>query len=71
MVLWVLLILGLLSLAMSLYCFKWHNDLDKELDENPINVSYGDYLLSAYGSFLLTPASLLIVGGSIYCLLAK
>lgn len=71
MVLWVLLILGLLSLAMSLYCVKWHNDLDKELDENPMNVSYGDYLLSAYGSFLLTPVSILIVGGSIYCLLAK
>lgn len=71
MILWVMLILGLLTLAMSLYCFKWHSDLNKELDENPRKVEYGDYLLSAYGSFLLFPLSLFVIGGSICCLIVK
>lgn len=71
MILWVMLILGLLSLVMSLYCFKWHNDLNKELDKNPRKVEYAGYLISAYGVFLLFPVSLFIIGGSAYCLLAK
>lgn len=71
MILWVMLIFGLLTLAMSIYCFKWHSDLNKDLDECPMEVEYSDYLLSAYGSFLLLPVSLFVIGGSIYCILAK
>lgn len=71
MILWVMLILGLLSLAASLYCFKWHNDLNKELDRDPKNVEYGDYLMSDYGAYLELPGSLVIIGSSIYCLLAR
>lgn len=71
MLLWVFLILGLLSLSVSLYYFKWHSDLNKELDLNPKKVCYYDYLISGLCAYLGSPGSLLIIGGSIYCILAK
>lgn len=71
MLLWALLILGLLSLATSLYCFKWHSDLNKELVLNPKKVGYSDYLISGLCAYLGFPGSLFIIGGSIHCILAK
>lgn len=71
MILWIMLAVGLISLVMSIYNFKWHKELNKELDRHPKRVEYGDYLLSGLGAYLLLPASLFIIGASICCLVAK
>lgn len=71
MLLWVFLILGLLGLAASLSCLKWHNDLNKELDLNPKKVGYFDYIISGLCAYLGFPGNLFIIVGSIYCILAK
>lgn len=71
MLLWTLLILGLLSLAVSLYCFKWYSNLNKELDLNSKKVEWSDYIISGLCAYLGFPGSLFIIGGSIYCMLAK
>lgn len=62
---WIMLVIGLILLGISIYCFKWHDELNKKC------VDYGDYLVSGLGAYLLLPADLFIIGGSIFCLLVK
>lgn len=65
---WILLVISLLGLATSIYCIGWHNKLSKELDEDAWHVSYGDYLISGLGAFVLFPAMLFSVPISIWLL---
>ena len=71
MILWIMLVVGLVALATSIFCCKRHDELNKELDRRTKRVDYGEYLISGLGGYLLLPASLFIIGGSIFCLLAK
>lgn len=65
---WILLIVSLLGLAVSICCIKWHSKLDKQLDEDAWHVSYGDYLISGLGAFVLFPVMLFSVPISIWLL---
>lgn len=67
MMLWIMLVIGLISLGISIYCFRWHGALDKHFG----HVDYWGYLISGLGAYLLFPASLFIIGGSMVCLLVK
>lgn len=65
---WILLVISLLGLAVSICCIKWHSKLDKQLDEDAWHVSYGDYLISGLGAFVLFPVTLFSVPISIWLL---
>lgn len=67
MINWIMLVVGVLGLALSIFCCKWHDTLNKHRGR----VDYDEYLVTGFGTYLLLPASLFIIGGSIYCLLAK
>ena len=70
MILWIMLIFGFVCLMMSIHCFVWHDKLNKELDRCAQRVDYDEYLITGLGAYLLLPASLFIIGASIFCLLA-
>lgn len=67
MINWIMLVVGVLGLALSIFCCKWHDALNK----HDGRVDYDEYLITGLGAYLLLPASLFTIGGSIYCLLAK
>lgn len=66
---WILLAVSLLGLAVSIYCIKWHNELDRQLNEDAWHVNYGDYLISGLGAFVLFPLMLFSVPISIWLLI--
>lgn len=67
MILWIMIIVGVIGLVLSIFCCKWHDMLNK----HDSRINYDEYLITGIGAYLLPPASLFIIGGSIYCLLAK
>lgn len=55
---WCIVIFSIFMFLVGIYCGKWHSNLNRMLDHR-IDVNYIDYLLSAYGAYLLIPASTL------------
>lgn len=56
---WFIIIWSAISLIVGIIGIKWHNELDDILEHDYTrNVGYGDYLLSGYLAYLLTPASI-------------
>lgn len=71
MIFWILLIVGILSLGLSIYSSIHFIHLNEELDRDPREVEYLDYLTAGYGTFLLFPASLFFIIASIWLLIAN
>lgn len=67
--LWIMLIIGVLSFICSIFSISRFRKMTKELDTHPHNVEYFDYLAAGYGAFLFFPASLFIIGASIWLLI--
>lgn len=67
--LWITLIIGILSFIWSIFSISRFRKMTKELDAHPHDVEYFDYLAAGYGTFLFFPASLFIIGTSIWLLI--
>ena len=64
---WFIVIFSVVALIVSIFGIKWHIKLNDELKYgNALNVEYGDYILSAYVTYLLTPASICCLLAGIY-----
>lgn len=59
--LWITLIIGILSFICSIFSISRFRKM--------ANVEYFDYLAAGYGAFLFFPASLFIIGASIWLLI--
>ena len=66
-----LLFLSLVCSTIGIFSAKRHIKLVEELDKNAFNVDYTDFLVSAYGAYLLLPASVVCVVVTIWLLLAN
>ena len=67
--LWIMLIIGILSFICSIFSISQFRKMTKELDTYPHDVEYFDYIAAGYGTFLFFPASLFIIGASIWLLI--
>ena len=66
-----LLFLSLVCSTIGIFSAKRHIKLAEELDKNAFNVDYIDFLVSAYGAYLLLPVSVVCVVVTIWLLLAN
>ena len=66
-----LLFMSLVCSAVGIFSARWHTKLMEELDKNAFNVDYTDFLVSAWGTYLLLPVSVICVPISIWLLLAS
>lgn len=67
--LWIMLTIGILSFICSIFSISRFRKMTKELDMHHHNVEYFDYFAAGYGTFLFFPASLFIIGTSIWLLI--
>lgn len=69
---WILLIIGFLCLLLFISSLKEFTKLDNELTYGDARkVSYWDYLINGYCTFLGLPASIFWVGACIYLLVIE
>ena len=66
-----LLFMSLVCSAVGIFSAKRHIKLVEELDKNAFNVDYIDFLVSAWGAYLLLPVSVVCVPITIWLLLAS
>ena len=66
-----LLFMSLVCSALGIFSAKWHIKLMEALDKNAFNVDYTDFLVSALGTYLLLPVSVICVPITIWLLLAN
>lgn len=67
--LWIMLTIGILSFICSIFSISRFIKMTKELDTYTHDIEYFDYLAAGYGVFLFFPASLFIIGASIWLLI--